>query len=528
VLLAAFLAACSPLPSRDREAGCAAPGAPAGRAAGPAALLDLEAGLEGRLVLPGDAELLDEIRAALDFRRRDDFDRFLDARDPGELLEHATLTQIALNRGIFGPDDLFIFGDELFDYEFRRHQGLGNGLGARAGIRAGPGRAPNLRRVHEGEFGGPDGHSCAPCHSKGGPDGAGQSTQNAFLRSDGASTARADVRNPPHLLGLGPVEALAREMTAALEAQRDAALAATRRDGRPARVELEAKGVRFGSLEARPDGALDFSALEGVDPDLVVKPFGWKGHQATLRGMIEESFRIHAGIVSMDEQRRVRDGALDSADYGDGEWYDVDRDGATIEVEEGMLTTVVAYFAQLEAPVIRPPSHEGLLDGFARGAALFETIGCAGCHRPSLPLESAVLEIRSRDPEDAGRDPVRIHLAEDGEHPKIEPQRLFGTTYNVALFSDLKRHDLGPELATPAAQAGVPPSVFLTRSLWGLDFTSPYLHDGRAPTVDDAIRLHGGEAAPARDAYLALEAPARGALQVFLLSLTREPELFVP
>jgi CxxC motif-containing protein (DUF1111 family) len=68
----------------------------------------------------------------------------------------------------------------------------------------------------------------------------------------------------------------------------------------------------------------------------------------------------------------------------------------------------------------------------------------------------------------------------------------------------------------------------LTRSLWDLADTAPYLHDGRAPTVHDAIVWHGGEALPARDMYLGLEDEERQAVLVFLLSLGREPKLVVP
>jgi CxxC motif-containing protein (DUF1111 family) len=87
---------------------------------------------------------------------------------------------------------------------------------------------------------------------------------------------------------------------------------------------------------------------------------------------------------------------------------------------------------------------------------------------------------------------------------------------------------MGPALATPAAQGTIPAQVFLTRSLWGLADTAPYLHDGRAPTVNEAIVLHGGEATAARDGYLALDEKGRASVRVFLASLTREPKLFVP
>jgi CxxC motif-containing protein (DUF1111 family) len=87
---------------------------------------------------------------------------------------------------------------------------------------------------------------------------------------------------------------------------------------------------------------------------------------------------------------------------------------------------------------------------------------------------------------------------------------------------------MGPALAAPSTQGTIPAQVFLTRSLWGLAETAPYLHDGRAPTVNEAIVLHGGEATAARDAYLKLEERDRASIRVFLTSLSRDPKLFVP
>jgi len=43
--------------------------------------------------IPDDPVLREQLARAIDLRRREDFDRMLDARDPGELIEHATLTE---------------------------------------------------------------------------------------------------------------------------------------------------------------------------------------------------------------------------------------------------------------------------------------------------------------------------------------------------------------------------------------------------------------------------------------------------
>jgi CxxC motif-containing protein (DUF1111 family) len=176
---------------------------------------------------------------------------------------------------------------------------------------------------------------------------------------------------------------------------------------------------------------------------------------------------------------------------------------------------------------MRPPHDPGLLDAFAAGRARFDAAGCADCHRPTLELDDAELDVRL--PHGADARPFFVNVAKDGDGPKIEPKYAGRTTtYLVHLFSDLKRHDMGADLATPGAQGTIPASVFLTRPLWGLAETAPYLHDGRAPTIDDAIRMHGGEASAARDAYLALDDRARASVRVYLASLSRAPKVFVP
>jgi CxxC motif-containing protein (DUF1111 family) len=316
-------------------------------------------------------------------------------------------------------------------------------------------------------------------------------------------------------------------MSAELQAQAAAARERAKADGRQVEQALTAKTVSFGRITADPDGTLHFGAVEGVDRDLTVRPFGWKGHQATLRDMTEESLHLHQGLLSNRIQLAVGDRSLAAGPYGKGPWYDVDEDGVSLEIHDGMLTTVVGYLAQLEVPVMRPPRDLGLLDAWAAGRLHFDEVGCAGCHVPTLELNDTKLD--ARQPASPDRPRFIIDVAKDGESPKIEPK--YGgtkTPYLVHLFSDLKRHDMGAALATPSRQGTIPARVFLTRPLWGLADTAPYLHDGRAPTIHDAIVLHGGEAAAARDAYLALDERARAGVRVFLTSLSRAPKLFVP
>src|SRR5262249_54542962 len=58
--------------------------------------------------LPDDPVLREQLEKAIDLRRRERFDRVLDARDPGELVEHATLTEVDFDHRTLGIDTLFI------------------------------------------------------------------------------------------------------------------------------------------------------------------------------------------------------------------------------------------------------------------------------------------------------------------------------------------------------------------------------------------------------------------------------------
>jgi len=55
--------------------------------------------------------------------------------------------------------------------------------------------------------------------------------------------------------------------------------------------------------------------------------------------------------------------------------------------------------------------------------------------------------------------------------------------------------------------------------LWGLADTAPYLHDGRALTIFEAISLHGGEAQRVRDRFLELSEDGQNALLSYLSTL---------
>jgi DNA-directed RNA polymerase subunit H (RpoH/RPB5) len=335
------------------------------------------------------------------------------------------------------------------------------------------------------------------------------------------------------------VQVLAQEMSAELQSLRARVELEARRQGRDVEVALMSRGVAFGVLRVAADGTVDTSGVEGVDSDLVIRPFGWKGTFATLRDFVNESLQVHLGIQSTD---LVRDPTrhADPELVGSGtDPDDPDEDGVRDELTAGQLTSLISFLAMQELPIVRPaetlqafppvakniaaPTATVFLEEWSRGKQLFDELECSTCHVPRIVLKDPVFRTRSASTGEV----LQIDLSRAGARPRLQyDPRLRG--YPVWLFSDLKRHDLGEKNASRHVDHGVPRQVYLTRRLWGLANSAPYFYDGHAPWFDQAIAAHGGEAETSATAYAALTCEDRGALRVYLLSLRRGRRLVVP
>ena len=456
--------------------------------------------------------------------------RYREAIEPGYFLRvtRDLVDQKKIDKGQVCYEHLFSVGRLLFEHEYNFTDGLGRDD---AKTRADP-----FRKVHDGALGGPETNSCTSCHWRGGLTGSGAVQDNSQLFGDGTNISSADARNPPALLGVGVAQLLAQEMSAELQAQKVAGIKKARKSGDALRVELRSKGTEFGSLAIAADGRVDTAKLVGIDSDLVVKPFGWRGEFATIRDFVMTSTQVHLGIQS--EDLIAAQGGAGSKALGKGPVEDPDGDGVVAELSAGQVTALVSYLSGLELPVVAPPkvlrefpaAAEGLnaplehnyYDRFTEGQRLFDDIGCALCHTPMMVLDSPIFATKS---EVTGQ-VYSVDLSKKGEARLRYSEALGG--YPVWLFSDLKRHDLGEGAIGKHVSPGIKASSYLTRRLWGVADSSPYFYDGRAPTFDEAIAAHGGEGAFARDEFADLTAEEKGSLRLFLLSLRRTPRLLVP
>jgi CxxC motif-containing protein (DUF1111 family) len=183
-----------------------------------------------------------------------------------------------------------------------------------------------------------------------------------------------------------------------------------------------------------------------------------------------------------------------------------------VTLADGQQTALLMFTGMQPMPIREAPLEKATARLALEGEQRFDAIGCGECHRPTLELASDLLVLQPG---------ISVQLGRDAAEP-----RLSGST--VRPYTDLRRHDLGPQLAEARGWHGVAASVYLTPPLWGLARTGPFLHDGRAATLEEAILAHGGEAQRARDTYRRLGDGDRGAVRVFLTTLTLAPRMFAP
>jgi len=384
----------------------------------------------------------------------------------------------------------------------------------------------------------PDSNSCFSCHNQPRLGGSAEFVGNVFLLAqhedpilETTSMMTSNHRNPLGMFGAGPIEMLAREMTSDLLALREAAIASAKENGSAVTVALVTKNVSFGELTVAADGSQDSSGIEGVDHDLIIKPFHQAGTKISLRQFSANAMNQHHGIQA-EERFDLNPDIMDP---------DFDRDGVPRELTIGDITAITLFQAALATPGrLLPDDPERRADA-VRGEQVFEDIGCASCHMPELYLESRMFsDPNPFNPSNTMTDMskmVSFDMTTDGQQPRLEPE---GEGAIVRAFTDLKRHSLCDPAGEPGAirffcnealrdsrpDIGERPGseFFITRKLWDVGSSAPYGHRGDLTTISEAILMHGGEGRASRDAFTDLPFADQRAVVEFLLSLQVLPE----
>jgi len=212
----------------------------------------------------------------------------------------------------------------------------------------------------------------------------------------------------------------------------------------------------------------DMDGIHGVARHLMINGveeigrFGWKAQVPHVVDFVRDAMGGELGITTPV----------------DGRGFAMAADADTTPDPELTLAEVddLAFFlTELGPPLRKNPTSPVVL----QGEALFASTGCATCHVPEL----------------------------------------MGTGGPVPLYSNLLVHDVMDSSYRGMSEPGAGVGFFRTPPLWGIGETAPYMHDGRAETLLDAISAHHGEAQNVRDDFLALPGADRNALLAFLRDL---------
>ncbi|HZQ52596.1 MAG TPA: di-heme oxidoredictase family protein [Bryobacteraceae bacterium] len=446
---------------------------------------------------------------------------------------------------------LLEFGKQLFTANWTVQEGQGRPLAKGVGTPA-PLSDPGSPLVFPRNFNrlsAPDANSCAGCHNAPVTGGAGDIVANVFVlgqrfdsvtmdHSDTLVTRGAvdesgdfitvlnfaDSRATPGMFGSGYVELLAREITTDLRA-----IESTILPGQSAA--LVSKGIYFGRLARRADGAWDTSGVTGLPPQalistrpsnppsLIVQPWHQSGNAVSLRQFTINAFNQHHGIQA--EER-----------FGNG--VDQDGDGFINELTEADITAAVLFQAAMAVPGRVIPENPVLQSAIVNGERLFAKIGCATCHIPSLPLKNWMYtepnpynppgNLRPGDAPAFTMDLTDPRLP----HPRLRPVN--GVIY-VPAYTDFKLHDICSGADDPNAEAidqnqpagsqafFIGNRRFLTKRLWNVGSSPNHFHHGKFTTIRESILAHAGEAEDTRSNFVSLSPYDQGSIIEFLKTL---------
>jgi hypothetical protein len=468
---------------------------------------------------------------------------------------------------------LIQYGAQLFAARFTIQEGAGRPLTKGTGAPLSDPGSPLVFPRNFDRLSSPDANSCVGCHNAPFVGGGGDRVTEVFVlaqrfdhltfdHNDGILTRGAvdesgkfvtlndatDDRKTISMNGSGFIEMLARQMTADLQAERDATPPGSS-------VLLMSKGVSFGILTHNADGTWNTSQVQGLvapslsspgmtPPTLIIRPLHQASNIVSLRQFSTNAFNHHHG---MQAEERF------------GLNADPDGDGFVNELTVADLTAVSLFQATLPVPGRVIPDDPAVERANLDGESLFKQIGCASCHA-TLPLTSTsnpglpgqpgwiYFEPNPYNPKTGPNTPnlqlgtsnypvsapaLAVDLTSDElPLPRLKPRE--GVIW-VQAYTDLKVHDISAT-SNPATDpecepldqnqpAGSPGFIagncrFITRKLWGFyNQGGAFMHHGKFTTAREAVEAHNGEALTQRRAFDALSADQQNDVIEFLKSL---------
>jgi CxxC motif-containing protein (DUF1111 family) len=225
-----------------------------------------------------------------------------------------------------------------------------------------------------------------------------------------------------------------------------------------------------------------------------VGKFGWRGQTATLKEFVMGACANELGLEVPGQAQPID--PLDPTHKSPG-----------LDLTQEQCNDLTAFVASFPPPTRREPANSRDSERVAAGEHLFDTTGCSACHMERLGNVNGIYsDLLLHDMGATLADPVP---ANSNASTGLSPGGSLGGGY----YGGSRANDVF--VAVPVETL----RQWRTPPLWGVADSAPYLHDGRAATLQEAILAHGGEANGSRTRFSALATADRGKLLAFLNSL---------
>ena len=231
--------------------------------------------------------------------------------------------------------------------------------------------------------------------------------------------------------------------------------------------------------------------------DRKVGRFGWRGQVATLSDFVLTASAMELGLQSAGHMQAV-------------DPLKQERRMGGIDLTREQCDALVAFVAELPAPRQLQAADQQQANSLAHGEELFESTGCAKCHvRDVGSAQGIYSDLLLHDMGPALEDPLPSFPEHSIVHRTVvTSSSAYGGVRAMEILVDVP-----PEtLASFRREWRTPP-------LWGVRESAPYLHDGRARTLTDAIAAHGGQAESSVKRFKALDFLERSHLLDYVNSL---------
>jgi CxxC motif-containing protein (DUF1111 family) len=209
--------------------------------------------------------------------------------------------------------------------------------------------------------------------------------------------------------------------------------------------------------------------------------FGWKAQTASLGAFVRAACANELGLGNPSQAQPA---PLNNPSYRP----------SGLDLTEEQCEQLTSFVASLSRPIEKTPDNAFEAEQATAGKRLFSSVGCADCHTPDVASVKGVYS-----------DLLLHHMGADLEGG--------GSYYDTPLpAAPPLPTDPDPEGPATAAEWRTPP-------LWGVADSAPYMHDGRASTIEEAIKLHTGQGAASATRFGKLNALEQNHLVAFLKTL---------